>query len=596
MSNIVEMRGKKVLEKDELIYSKTSATLYEKQKEAVKHWYDSQYGSLEQMMLECDIPEKTRKYIMEKCPKNSSSKHLVPVYKNLVQMLIKHKDIEDYDITDLEKIQLVLLKKEYGQERRLFGKILKEVGLKNKITSVEYVNPKRKHVDNAMSTEDYVNLAILTFNPKYTKELIRKTLQSKSKANLWLIIASLFICAHRLSDIRNIPLPGIIGNVEELERLLNRGELPAAEAEKYVVLVEKHYEHIGSDPEKTSEQKPDNLRFTVPLEFRQIYGTILAINALHYYDDPSKDPIKKFESINYRQLEGLFGEDIKKLHGGIPHSLATRSITKKYMQELANISETAYSSRLFYLIPGLARSHKSTIGSMAESTWYYLDAKMDDLNIDEIMLEIMKRGVGSSQLIKVLQQGAGDEYNKLDVKSQTKAIQQLRAVADAYDVEVISQMSLELQRQIEADEKQLLELVQKDKKQAMFFVNKLCAGIASGAIVGKEKHCYCTRKMCGYPCRYPERSNCIDCGHEVYTHQYFTRLCQNRNDLKEKVKESSPEIKRRAKAIIDNIYDPAIMLLLKAIKESGGPFEIYLKMVNEKNMLGEEKGEVKKIG
>lgn len=595
MSEITDIRGRKVLEKEDIIFFRTTAALYEKQKEAVKHWYDSQYRSLEQMMIECEIPEKTRKHIMDRCPKNTSLKHLVIVYKNLVRALIKNKEIEDYDVKDLEEVQLKLVGKEFSKERSLFAKLLKEIGLKNQVTSVEYVNHKRKHINDAMDTEDYINLAILTFNQKYTGNLIKKTIKKRTLANEWLIIATLFICAHRLSDIRNMPALGVIGSVEYLEGLLDKGELPLAEAEKYVVLLEMHYNNIGYDPEKTEEHKPDNLRFSVPQEFRQIYGTILAINALHYYYEPTESFIKKIDAINYKQLESLLGPDVHKLNNGMPKSLSIKSITKKYLQELADIADAAYSSKLHYLIPGIARSHKSSLGSLSESTWHYLDAKMDDLNVDEIMLEIMKRGIGSAQLIKVLKFGAGEEYDKLDVKSQTKAIQQLRAVADAYDVEVISQMSLELQRQIEEDEKQLLDLVQKDKKQAMFFLRKLLSGIASGAAVGKEKHTYCIRKACGYSCRYPDRDNCIGCGPEVFTQQYLLRLCKKRNAIKEKVKNSSPRIKKRAKAIIDEIYDPAIMLLLKAIKEAGGPFEVYLEMASRNDKL-EGKNEVKKIG
>lgn len=595
MAEITDIRGRKVLGKDEVIFYRTSAALYEKQKEAVRHWYDNQYGSLEQMMIECEIPEKTRKHIMDRCPKDTSHKHLVIIYKNLVRILIKNKEIEDYDVKDLEEVQIKLLGKEFAKERSLFAKLLKEIGLKNKTTSVEYINHKRKHINDAMDTEDYVNLAILTFNEKYTGDLIKKTIKKRTLANEWLVIATLFICAHRLSDIRNIPALGVIGSVEYLEGLLDKGELPPAEAEKYVVLLEMHYNNIGYDPEKTEEHKPDNLRFTVPQEFRQIYGTILAINALHYYYEPTGNFIKKVETINYKQLEALLGPDVHKLNNGMPKSLSTKSITKKYLQELADIAEAAYNSKLHYLVPGIARSHKTSVGSLAESTWHYLDCKMDDLDVDQIMLEIMKRGIGSAQLIKVLKCGAGEAYDKLDVKSQTKAIQQLRAVADAYDVEVVSQMSLELQRQIEEDEKQLLELVQKDKKQAMFFLRKLLSGIASGVAVGKEKHTYCLRKACGYDCRYPDRDNCIDCGHDLFTRQYFIRLCQKRNDIKERVKNSSPRIKKRAKAIIDEIYDPAIMLLLKAIKEAGGPVEVYLELSSKNDKL-EERKEVKKIG
>ncbi|MBQ6834206.1 MAG: hypothetical protein IJO55_07310 [Lachnospiraceae bacterium] len=580
MVNIKDNRlhGHPILEKEQIAYCRSSSELLKQQREAVQHWYDEEYETLERMMVECKIPEETRKYILEKCPK---MKIWVGRYKRLVLNLIPEKNLEEYSFHDIEVVQSKL-GEEASEERSLFGKLLKNLHRNNKLTDVKIIQKKQKKMDDVMQLEDYINLAILVFNPKYTPELIKKSLQDKSAANRWLILATLFLCAHRVGDIKSIPVSGIIGSPEDLECALKKGELTKAEAEKYVYLLEEKFDRIGYKPKKNRHRDVDNLRFTVPNEYRQIYGTILAINALQHFYNPESEFIPKKITLNYRNLVDLLGENVKRLNGGSPKSLSTRSINKRFMQELADISQTVYDSKMYYLVPGLARSHKSDVGNMSESTWYYLDCKMDELNTDEVLLEIMKRGIGSAQLIKVLEAGAGYAYKELDVKAQTEAILQLRAVTDAYDVEMVGKLAIILQNQIEEDEKKLIELINKDKKQAMFFVRKLFSGMVSGSAVGKERHLYCTRMACGHKCKEPEPKHCMGCGDEVYTRQLFGRLVDRIVDITEKTKDCSPRMKKRGVELIKTEYYPALMMVLKAIAESGGPVEVYVEILNTK--------------
>lgn len=310
--NIIEKKvkhGRPILEKDHITYCRSSSELLNQQKEAVSHWYDEQYDSLEQMMVDCKIPEETRKLIMSKCPR---LKLWVGIYKNLIRNLIPEKELENYSFRDIELVQSKLSDPIYKEERRLFGRLLKELESKNRLVDVRIINKRRKQTEDIMDLEDYVNLAILVFNPKYTPELIKKTMASKQMANRWLIISTLFLCAHRVSDIRNIPCIGIIGEPDKLEHLLGMGELPKEEAEKYVMLLEMKYDYIGYKPQKTKYRGSDNLRFVVPNEYRQIYGTILAINALHHFYNPEVDFVTKRMSISYRNLVELLGEGVKK--------------------------------------------------------------------------------------------------------------------------------------------------------------------------------------------------------------------------------------------------------------------------------------------
>lgn len=295
-----------------------------------------------------------------------------------------------------------------------------------------YVLSKRYERDNngAYDMDDYLHLIYYLYCPTYIKEhdLYRQAANSKNMADTWLYLSLHLICALRDTDLVRIYHPALKRKPEEILQMIKEGTFPEADARETLYSVTRKLNFLPLRPNKRKRDSGViDIKFHVPESAEVHIGTLFALAEAHRIIANISDDTPLIRCIKtYDEINRYMGKEIGALF--LEGDFRTRSANKSYLQSVFMMTddilghEDDFTAR-GYMIVALARSHKSSYGDFAQTTFTYLkDAKLSGMTPEFVARELFERGVLScipSMLLKTLY---GEEYQKLSVINQTKLI------------------------------------------------------------------------------------------------------------------------------------------------------------------------------
>lgn len=430
---------------------------------------------------------------------------------------------------------------------------------------------RSKNQDNdAYTFEEFSRIAYHLFNQEYIEEnsMYQSAAESKNYVDCWLFLCLHFICALRRTDMARIPHPILPTKPEEVLRSVSEGKFTDEDAKVILYSIYTQMNALLLTPNKTSDFSGiGSLKFHVPDSTETHMGTLFAIaEAFFQLSCKSPDePLIRFFSA-YKDITKCMGEEIGDLF--FEKDFHSRQTNKAYLQLISSMADTLQTSDGMgtngYMLAALARSHKGSYGSFAETTSIYLkDFKMNGYSAEFVAREMMERGVLSAIPGMLLKMISDDDYQRLSVPTQTKAVKQLDmtpaevenviTVADSVKAE-----SIKLAAQIyESD----------NKKEAII---QLLHRIGNGTAVSKNNNVYCLLTAMEKPCPYTT-SNCIGCEYEIGTKATLFAMAAELKRVKKLFDDETDEMLRaKYRHMMKDQIMPAINELLTCMKQEYG--------------------------
>ena len=475
------------------------------------------------------------------------------------------REITGYTETDLEKLVRLLESEATRTVAKTFANFLATAKKDGKpLSRWNYAFEARDNPDlinTAYSLSDFATMAYCVFNEEMwiQQDMVKKAIQNKSYADLWLFAALHFICALRSSDMTRLPAPALQHDCEITMDMIATGAFPEMEATALTDELVIRLKLKPMKPSKTSayEKVPD-IKLFVPQSLRTPLGTIIAITLAHHPEIRPGDGFVK-PNTNLANIRGLFGDHFVK---ALSHRrLSPRRCNKSYLQGIAAIADDAPGKPKGYMIAALARSHKAGIGSIAETTDIYLkDAQFTGYSPEFIVKQMFERGVFSFIPAVLLEIYAGKGYTQLPVTSQTRLIGALGLEATQ-----IERLAVATEQAVIKSRNTVYAILE-DPAAIKENVADILQNIASGYARGKQEGYLCLMTASGHSCAYAVRSGCIGCEYEIFTKaaihslmEEYTRLSRHKNAATES------EAWRFAR-IIEKAVLPAITEMICAIR------------------------------
>ena len=228
-----------------------------------------------------------------------------------------------------------------------------------------------------------------------------------------------------------------------------------------------------------------------------------------------------------------------------------------------------------YMMAALARSHKGSFGSFAQTTFDYLkDARLSGYTPEVIARELLERGVMSYVPDMLMQIIEPDTYKSLPMREQTKAIQALNLTP--YETERTTSVVAAARKQAEQVVK---EAVQSGKD-----ITYVLQSIASGEAASKQGESLCLATAIHQVCPYIHRRQCVGCQYEISTKSTFYLLISEFKRLR-KLHEGAklPAEKEKYRVIISDVILPKLNEMLMCIQKDYGEkvFEEYETLLQE---------------
>lgn len=427
---------------------------------------------------------------------------------------------------------------------------------------------KSEFVNGAYPIQDFSVMAYYIFNDEmWVKQgLIKKAVDSKIYANLWLFAAIHFICALRKNDMKRLPAPALpYDNVTVLKKISEN----TFRKQEALALVEELTTRLKLKPMKplktSSYDNIPELKLFVPESLRVPLGIIMAIALAHHsVDRTGSNFFNEDERIswNLSQVRNFFGKDFAKRLGN--RRFSSLRANKSYLQGIDTVAgiDNAPGKPKGYMLAALARSHKGGIGSLAKTTNIYLkDARFNGYSPEFITREMFERGVFSFIPAILLEMYTGDDYKRLPVSLQTKLIGEMRLTP--YQIEW---MTYAVDRTLERSRK-VISSILSDSPHIGENVFRILQNIASGNAPGRCEEYLCLMTAAGLPCAFADRDVCIGCGYEIYTKAAMHTLMKEYvrlTRLKESAKQTE-EAQRYGKILEQAIF-PAVAEMINSAK------------------------------
>jgi hypothetical protein len=416
-------------------------------------------------------------------------------------------------------------------------------------------------INDAYPLADFAAMAYCVFNEEmWAKQgMIEKAAQNKAYADLWLFAALHFICALRTSDMGRIPAPALPYDSETTLQKITEGTFSKREAEAVADEMVIRLKLKPMKPSKTSDygNVPD-LKLFVPESLKAPLGIIMAVSLAHHPEIRAGEGFIK-PSNNLSNIRNFFGEPFAAALGH--RRFSSRRCNKSYLQGIDLSGSDTPGKPKGYMLAALARSHKSGMGNLAETTDIYLkDARFGGYSPEFIIRQMFERGVFSFIPAVLLEMYAGGGYAKLPISAQTQLIGELGL--EAHRVEWLAET---VERAVAKSRKAVSELL---KKPAIIKENvfRTLQNIASGNAPGKQSECLCLMTGAGFPCAYPDRDGCIGCGYELYTKTAMHTLMREYARLSSLRINAEPREASRCGRILEKAVLPAVTEMLAAMK------------------------------
>jgi len=475
------------------------------------------------------------------------------------------RDITDYSESAIEGLIKRVSTETTLESAQTFSEFLKNVDIGGQaLTKWNYAFESREnsgHIKEAYSLKEFLIMAYCVFNEEMWEKqcLIEKAVNSRAYANLWLFISLHFICALRVGDMKRLPAPELPYDRETVLRSISDGTFPKSDARALVEGLEIRLALKPMKPSKTSSHnKVPDLKLTVPESLKAPLGTIMAIALAHCPEIRTGDVFVS-PSKNIRKARDFFGEQFAEVLGN-RHFSALRS-NKSYLQGIEAVSINDPGKPKGYMLAALARSHKSGIGSLAETTDIYLkDAKFGGYRPEFIIREMFERGICSFIPAVLLEMYAGNKYKLLPIRSQTMLITKLGLAAHQIE------WMVDTAERVLVKSRAAVNSILQNPDRTPENIGDILQNIASGNAPGRQGECLCLMTAAGFPCPYPDRDSCIGCGYEIYTKAAMHTLMSEYVRLAGLKRTADKSDSWRYGKILEQAVLPAISEMLGALK------------------------------
>lgn len=456
----------------------------------------------------------------------------------------------------------------------------------------KYVMTKRytnTESTEAYSTQFYLKLMFVLFNEEYIKEndMYYKASKSKDMTDIWLFLALHFICALRDTDLIRICHPRLTDTPASTIMRIGNGTFTDSEARQVLYSITWRLSSLPLTPSKTSKHAGiSSIKLCFPESTEILFGRLFALAEAHRINNkiPDYDPLIRVIK-DFKRIKKYMGEDIGDMF--LEADFRSRQANKAYLQSIYQLTSNIFENddefnTKGYILAALARSHKGSYGTFAQTTAIYLkDAKMSGYSAEYVAKELFERGVLSFTVSSLLKMIIGEKYEALNIEQQTYLSKVLDLSPNSIENSVsLSQKALKQGSQIARS-----IYNSENRKQIIDILHK----IGNGNAASKQDGCLCLLIAMGKMCIEPARSGCIGCKYEISTKSTIFLMIEEYNRLlKEYNNNSNPTIKLKNKYLIKEIILPKANELIQCVyeqygKEAAGILEAIVKEVaNEK--------------
>ena len=415
-----------------------------------------------------------------------------------------------------------------------------------------------KPENGAYSLEQFSVMAYTVFNAESWQEhnLVAKAVEKRKYAELWLFTALHFVCAVRKTDLIRLPIPVLPYSPQETREAILQGRFSRSEARAVSEELLFRLEMKSLKPNKTKRSgNVANLKLFIPESVLEPLGIILSLS-LSWRE--RGDPFVS-TSAELPDIRAFFGTEFAAVLG--EKRFLSRRANKSYLQGIELAADDSSGAKpKGYILAALARSHKGSIGKLAEITDVYLrDANFSGYKPAFILREMFERGIFGFIPALLLENYAGQEYLKLDVASQTQLIKEIGL--DALQLENVTSCVMKSFQQAGKIVRGLLREQGQNPRRS----EQILQNIASGAAPSKQSELLCLRTASGCPCCMPERTGCLGCEYEIYTKSAMHLLMKEYARLNQDMKNADAFSTGRLKNILEKGILPAASEILTSI-------------------------------
>jgi hypothetical protein len=469
------------------------------------------------------------------------------------------RDISEYSESDIESFAHSANTMLPLQTAKLFSEFLScsRIGPKP-LTQWIYTFELREHPGlngNAYALGDHAVMAYCVFNEKAWQEqdMVANAVETKAFADLWLFVALHLICALRLGDMERLPAPNLPYDINAVRAELTSGLFPAKCS---AVLCDEMMARVrlkSMKPSKTQAQSNvPELKLFVPESLRVPLGTIIAVALTHRPEIQPGDGFVRPDNSLYN-ARMFFGQRFADALG--KRRFSSRRANKSYLQgiDLIANAEGTPGRPKGYILAALARSHKSGIGTLSQTTDIYLkDANFAGYTPEFIAREMFERGIFSFIPAILLEMYAGDKYKALPVGVQTKFIAVLGLTAGQ-----IERTADAVERSLSRS-KRVVANIFEGTPDIQSNVFRVLQNIASGSSPGKQSEYLCLMTAVYRRCPHSDRSGCAGCEYEILTKSTLHSLMREYVRISALRGESDNADSNRYGKLLENAVLPAV--------------------------------------
>lgn len=495
------------------------------------------------------------------------------------------KEIVDFSEYEIEELMRKMQTEATKAVIDLFAEFLQTSKHDGKPISVWKYTVESRERDKALigaySVNDFSVMAYLVFNDDMIAEndLVKKALDSRIYAELWLYVAMHFICALRKSDIKRLPAPELKCDIKEkiIKKTVKTSELVSLAEELIIRLNLKPMK-----PSKTSSHTNiPYLKIFIPESLKETFGLMIALVLMHHQGEKSCYMFGEDNPLTWKllQMKKFFGDNFVKALGY--KNFSNLRANKAYLQGIEMIADSTETEERVkgYMLAALARSHKGGIDSLAKTTEIYLkDARFNGYSSNLVIKEMFERGVFSFIPAVLLEMYDSERYKLLPISSQTHLIQEMKITP--YQIEKIASFTEKTLEKSKKIVKTIFDKTEFSKENILAILKNISSGNASSRI----EECLCLNIAAGIHCPYADRDNCIGCGYEIYTKATMHLLMKEyiRLNLLKRSTQNSIDNKRYT-ILLEKDVMPAIYEMINALKilYSDEEFSILLDEVEE---------------
>lgn len=471
-------------------------------------------------------------------------------------------ELVEMDETELDSLAAEMDKELPLNAARLFSIFLVYVRENRHLSNgwtFHFKSRREPQPQEAYTALDFLRMAYIVFNDEaWEKEqLLKKALQSKNAADLWLFVSLHFICGWRRTDLLRLPMPKLPVPGDKLRKEIALGDF---NTENILNELEGRLRYAPRRPHKTEAYEGvSDLKLFFPESLREPMGIILAVAVSHHEDiEPGECFLKA--AGQRKQLQSFFGKDFVAACGN--RDFSTRRANKAYLQGLEAVAEDSSAKPKGYMLAALARSHKGHLGSLPTTTDIYLrDANFSGYRPEFIAREMFERGVFSFIPALMLEMYAQQDYRKLSPSAQTELISEIGVAA--YGLE---NMTKAVETSLVKARSAIAEIMRRPES-IRGTVADILQNIAAGNAPGKQEGCLCLMMAAGFACTDVERNCCLGCGYEIYTKTILYQLTKEYARLLELKKAADNTEAERCTKILKEAVMPAVAEMITSIKK-----------------------------